>query len=66
MWSSQGPILGLLLCIIFINDALLGMKKDSRPALFANDTSVLVTTNNLTKLQTKSTFILNYRVNVLH
>jgi len=41
------------------------MKIDSRPALFVGDDCVLVTANNLTELQTKSTTILNYRVNGL-
>jgi hypothetical protein len=53
-------ILGTLLFIIYINNIHHGINTDSRPVLFADDTSVLITANDLNELQTKSTSKLNY------
>jgi len=44
---------------IYINDLQFGINIDSRPVLFADDTSVLITANDINELQTKSTFKLN-------
>jgi len=52
-WSSLGSILGTLLFIIYINDLHLGINIDFRPVLFAADTSVLITANDLNELQNK-------------
>ena len=41
-------------------DVPLGMNTCSKPMLFADDMSVLITANNLNYLQTKSISILNY------
>jgi hypothetical protein len=60
MWSSLGSILGTLLFIIYINDLHLGINIDSRPALFTDDTSLLITANDLNELQIKFTSKLNY------
>lgn len=45
---------------MYINDLHLGINIDSRPVLFADDTCVLITANDLNELQTKSTSKLNY------
>jgi hypothetical protein len=60
IWSSLGSILGTLLFIIYINDLHLGINIDSRPVLFADDTSVLITANDLNEQQTKTTSKLKY------
>jgi hypothetical protein len=46
----QGSILGHLLFLIYINDLLITSNDNSTPILFANDTSVLITTSNLIDL----------------
>jgi hypothetical protein len=56
----QVSILGTLLFIIYINNLHHGINTDSRPVLFVDDTSVLITANDLNELQTKSTPKLNY------
>ena len=51
--------MGLLLFIVYVNDLPLNMNTDSKLVLFADDTSVLTTANNLNDLQIKSTTMLN-------
>lgn len=55
----QGSILGLILFIIYISGLPLNVNIDSKLVLFMDDTSVLITANNLRDLQRKSTSILN-------
>jgi hypothetical protein len=55
----QGSILGLLLCIIHINDLPLGINNYSKPVLFADDTRVVINTDNLNDLQIGSASILD-------
>jgi hypothetical protein len=49
----QGPILRPLLLIIYINDLCLNINTHAKLTLFADDTSALLTANNLNDLQTK-------------
>jgi len=55
----QGSVLGLVLFIINISGLLLNMNIDSKLVLFMDDTSVLITANNLRDLQRKPTSVLN-------
>lgn len=46
-----GSVLGLLLCLLYINDLLKVTESKATSVLFADDTSILMTSPHTTKLQ---------------
>ena len=55
----QGSILGPLLFLLYINDLSFVINTDIKLLLYADDTSVLVSGNNLHEIQAKSRMVLN-------
>jgi hypothetical protein len=55
----QGSILGPLLFLLYNNDLSLGMNTDIKLLLYADDTSVLVSGNNMHEIEAKSRIVLN-------
>jgi hypothetical protein len=56
----QGSILGSLLFVIYVNDLPRSINKYASPVIYADDTNVLVSANNLKDLQTKIDSTLHY------
>jgi len=56
----HGSILGPLLFVIYVNDLPRSINKFTSPVIYADDTSVLVSANNLKDLQTKIDSTLHY------
>ena len=56
----QGSILGPLLFIIYVNDLPRGINQFANPVTYADDTSVLVSAQNLEDLKLKLDFTLHY------
>jgi hypothetical protein len=55
----QGSILGPLLFLLYINNLSLGINTNTKLLLYADDTSVLVSGNNMHVIQAKSRLVLN-------
>ena len=56
----QGSILGPLLFIIYVNDSPQGINQFVNPVIYADDTSVLVSAQNLEDLKSNFDFTLHY------
>ena len=56
----QGSILGPLLFLLYVNDLPKAIKDKSLPILFADDTSILITSPNKNHLQIKITAAFNF------
>jgi len=62
----QGSILGPLLFLVYINDLPKAVERTAVPILFADDTSILLTSPNTIQMQSNLNFVFEQLNKWLH